>query len=167
MTERAVAQAFPAATALTMLDVYDWIAPDGLPGGSAHVHLASAEAYVVLTGPGRLQTLDRSGYAESDLRPGAVLWFTPGVIHRLVNEGGLRLLVVMQNAGLPEAGDSVLTFPPEVLADPVAYARAAAADTGEAARRRRDLAIEGYLTLRPGRCAVVLPGRAATACAGG
>ena len=50
MTERAVAQAFPGATALTMLDVYDWIAPDGLPGGSAHVHLASAEGYVVLTG---------------------------------------------------------------------------------------------------------------------
>ena len=88
MTERAVAQAFPGATALTMLDVYDWIAPDGLPGGSAHVHLASAERYVVLTGQGRLQTPDRSGYAESDLRPGAVLWFTPGVIHRLVNEAG-------------------------------------------------------------------------------
>jgi hypothetical protein len=131
-----------------MLDVYDWLAPDGLPGGSAHVHLASAEGYVVLAGQGRLQTLDRSGYAESGLQPGEVLWFTPGVIHRLVNDGGLRLAVVMQNAGLPEAGDAVLTFPPEVLADPVAYARAAAAGTEDAARRRRDLAIEGYLALR-------------------
>ena len=146
---------FPGATALTVLDVYDWVAPDGVRGGSAHVHLASAEGYLVLAGRGRLQTLGACGYAESELGPGDCLWFTPGIIHRLVNEGGLRLLVVMQNAGLPEAGDAVLTFPPEVLADPLAYARAAGLPAGssdealaEAARRRRNLAIEGYLALR-------------------
>ena len=55
MTERTVDRAFPGATALTVLDVYDWIAPDGLRGGSAHVHLASTEAYMVLAGHGRLQ----------------------------------------------------------------------------------------------------------------
>ena len=152
MTERTVDLAFPGATALTRLDVYDWVAPDGLRGGSAHVHLASAEAYVVLAGRGRLQTLGARGYAEAGLRPGDCLWFTPGVIHRLVNDGGLRLLVIMANAGLPEAGDAVLTFPPEILADPAAYARAAALPEGgaaaDAARRRRDLAIEGYLALR-------------------
>jgi mannose-6-phosphate isomerase-like protein (cupin superfamily) len=163
LTERIVAHAFPGATALTVLDVYEWIAPDGLRGGSAHVHLASTEAYVVLAGRGRLQTLGARGYAESELRPGDCLWFTPGIIHRLVNDGGLRLLVVMQNAGLPEAGDAVLTFPPEILADPAAYARAAALPSdaasdavahagsdavADAARRRRDLAIEGYLVLR-------------------
>jgi mannose-6-phosphate isomerase-like protein (cupin superfamily) len=153
LTERTVDLAFPGATALTRLDVYDWVAPDGLRGGSAHVHLASAEAYVVLAGRGRLQTLGARGYAEAELRPDDCLWFTPGIIHRLVNEGGLRLLVIMQNAGLPEAGDAVLTFPPEILADPAAYARAAAlpGDGGpaeDAARRRRDLAIEGYLALR-------------------
>jgi len=107
-------------TAVTMLEVYDWIAPDGLRGGSAHVHLASTEGYVVLAGHGRLQTLGTRGYTESELHPGDCLWFTPGIIHRLVNEGGLRLLVVMSNAGLPEAGDAVLTFPPEILADPAA-----------------------------------------------
>jgi mannose-6-phosphate isomerase-like protein (cupin superfamily) len=153
---------FPGATSLTVLDVYDWIAPDGLRGGSAHVHLASAEGYVVLAGAGRLQTLGARGYAESGLGPGDCLWFTPGIIHRLVNDGGLRLLVVMANAGLPEAGDAVLTFPPEILADPAAYARRAAlppdgaagdgaAGDGalaDAARRRRDLAIEGFLALR-------------------
>jgi mannose-6-phosphate isomerase-like protein (cupin superfamily) len=143
--------AFPGATGLTVLDVYDWVAPDGLRGGSAHVHLASTEGYVVLSGAGRLQTLGAHGYAETPLRPGDCLWFTPGTIHRLVNEGDLRLLVVMQNAGLPEHGDAVLTFPPGVLADPAAYARAASLDGGEPAeraRRRRDLAIEGYLALR-------------------
>jgi mannose-6-phosphate isomerase-like protein (cupin superfamily) len=143
--------AFPGSTGLTVLDVYDWVAPDGLRGGSAHVHLASTEGYVVLSGAGRLQTLGARGYAETPLRPGDCLWFTPGTIHRLVNEGELRLLVVMQNAGLPEHGDAVLTFPPSVLADPDAYARAASLADGppeREARRRRDLAIEGYLALR-------------------
>jgi hypothetical protein len=113
-----------------VLDVYDWVAPDGLPGGSAHVHLASTEGYVVASGAGRLQTLGERGYAETALRPGDCLWFTPGTIHRLVNEGDLRLFVVMQNAGLPEHGDAVLTFPPEILADPDAYARAATLPSG-------------------------------------
>jgi hypothetical protein len=143
-----------------VLDVYDWPAPDGLPGGSAHVHLASTEGYVVLAGAGRLQTLGERGYAQTPLRPGECLWFTPGTIHRLVNDGGLRLLVVMQNAGLPEHGDAVLTFPPDVLADPAAYARAASLtsadddgaasdeDLAAAARRRASLAVEGYLALR-------------------
>jgi mannose-6-phosphate isomerase-like protein (cupin superfamily) len=152
--------AFPGATGVTVLDVYDWPAPDGLPGGSAHVHLASTEGYMVLAGAGRLQTLGQRGYAETPLRPGECLWFTPGTIHRLVNDGGLRLLVVMQNAGLPEHGDAVLTFPPHVLADPAAYARAASlsgpdgagSDSDEslaaAARRRASLAVEGYLALR-------------------
>jgi mannose-6-phosphate isomerase-like protein (cupin superfamily) len=124
------AAAVPGATAITVLDVYDWVAPDGLPGGSAHVHLASTEGYVVASGAGRLQTLGERGYAETPLRPGDCLWFTPGTIHRLVNDGDLRLLVVMQNAGLPEHGDAVLTFPPEVLADPAAYAGAAALPRG-------------------------------------
>jgi mannose-6-phosphate isomerase-like protein (cupin superfamily) len=142
---------FPGATALTLLDVYDWETPDGLRGGSAHVHLASAEGYIVLSGTGRLQTLGGDGYAQTQLRPGDCLWFTPGTIHRLVNDGDLRLLVVMQNAGLPEHGDAVLTFPPPVLADQDAYARAASLDGGppdERARQRRDLALEGYLALR-------------------
>jgi mannose-6-phosphate isomerase-like protein (cupin superfamily) len=157
------AAAFPGATGVTVLDVYDWPAPDGLPGGSAHVHLASTEGYMVLSGAGRLQTLGERGYAETPLRPGECLWFTPGTIHRLVNDGELRLLVVMQNAGLPEHGDAVLTFPPEVLADPAAYARAASLTGGDidqgdidhrdealaaAARRRARLAVEGYLALR-------------------
>ena len=152
------AAAFPGATGVTVLDVYDWPAPDGLPGGSAHVHLASTEGYVVLSGAGRLQTLGERGYAETLLRPGDCLWFTPGTIHRLVNDGGLRLFIVMQNAGLPEHGDAVLTFPPHVLADPAAYASAATLTSGPgedaddaiaaAARRRASLAVEGYLALR-------------------
>lgn len=158
---------FPGATAVSALRVYDWPAADGRRGGSPHLHTASAEGYVVTAGTGTLETLSRDGYAEHPLAPGAVLWFTPGTVHRLVTDGDLELLVVMQNAGLPEAGDAVLTFPPEVLADPAAYARAAALPApGEieagpqdpaggpaelltaAARRRRDLALDGYFMLR-------------------
>src|ERR1700756_765802 len=101
-TVPSAAAAFPGATGVTVLDVYDWPAPDGLRGGSAHVHLASTEGYVVLSGAGQLQTLARQGYTQTPLHPGDCLWFTPGTIHRLVNDGGLRLLVVMQNGGLPE-----------------------------------------------------------------
>jgi mannose-6-phosphate isomerase-like protein (cupin superfamily) len=132
----AATAAFPGATAITVLDVYDWVAPDGLPGGSAHVHLASTEGYVVASGAGRLQTLGERGYAETPLRPGDCLWFTPGTIHRLVNEGDLRLFVVMQNAGLPEHGDAV-------GGDGTDESGVAAA-----ARRRAGLAVEGYLALR-------------------
>lgn len=147
---------FPGGTAVTGLRVYDWPSPDGLPGGSAHVHLASTEAYYVRSGTGSVQTLSADGYAEHDLTTGDLMWFTPGTVHRLVNPGGLELLVVMANAGLPEAGDAVMTFPADYLADPDLYAQNASlsrkdrvyATDEEAARRRRDLAIEGYLLLR-------------------
>jgi hypothetical protein len=109
-----------------------------------------------------------------------VAWFSPGVIHRLVNDGGLRIIVVMQNSGLPEAGDCVLTFPPEHLADRGAYQAAMSLEPGgmaarpgtgaaaaggagaagaeaaglgaagaeDAAERRKNLAVEGFLRLR-------------------
>lgn len=151
---------FPGGTAVSHLQVYDWPTADGLMGGSPHLHTASAEGYVVLAGSGALQTLSSAGYRELPLEPGTLLWFTPGTVHRLVNHSGdLELVVVMQNAGLPEAGDAVLTYPTDVLADADAYRRATQLPTSdgsdaqeravaEAARARRDLAIEGYLTLR-------------------
>lgn len=152
---------FPGGTSVSRLRVYDWPSPDGqglVGSGTPHLHTASAEGYVVIAGAGAVQTLSADGFAEHPLRPGAVVWFTPGVVHRLVNDGGLELLVVMSNAGLPEAGDAVLTFPPEVLADVERYTQAATlpeghgtADDGalaQAARARRDLALEGYAALR-------------------
>jgi mannose-6-phosphate isomerase-like protein (cupin superfamily) len=117
---------FPGGTAVSGLQVYDWPADDGLSGGSPHVHLACTEAYVVVGGEGTLQTLTVQGPSQIPLRPGTVAWFGPGTIHRAVNgDGALRVVVLMQNGGLPEAGDAVLTFPPEVLANPAAYNAAA------------------------------------------
>ncbi|MFD5113621.1 cupin domain-containing protein [Streptomyces sp. NPDC058391] len=144
----------PGAVAVSHLSVYDWEAADGLCGGTPHLHLTCSEAYVVTAGRGAVQTLGAESSDTTPLEPGAVVWFTPGTIHRLVNEDGLRIVVLMQNNGLPEAGDAVLTLPPEYLTDPETYARAvripdaSEAEQSAAARRRRDLAIEGFLTLR-------------------
>lgn len=142
---------FPGATAVSGLSVYDWEAEDGHCGGSPHVHLACTEAYVTVSGEGAVHTLTADGPQQTPLRAGTVVWFGPGTIHRAVNgDGRLRVLVVMQNAGLPEAGDAVFTFPAEVLADREAYRRAATLtgpSTAESARARRDLAVRGYLEL--------------------
>jgi mannose-6-phosphate isomerase-like protein (cupin superfamily) len=147
----------PGGVGISRLCVYDTLAPDGLPGGSPHIHLACSEAYVVTAGLGAVQTLSHTGFAEHELTAGTVLWFTPGTVHRLVNHGGLDIVVVMANTGLPEAGDAVLTFPPDVLADPAAYERAVTLPDGGApgadvtsAYRRRDLAIAGFQELRAG-----------------
>ncbi|PWK81392.1 hypothetical protein C8D88_11714 [Lentzea atacamensis] len=139
---------FPGAIGISGLRVYDWPTVDGVCGGSPHVHLTCAECYYVIGGRGSVQTLTRRGFSETPLREGTVAWFTPGTIHRLVNDGDLRILVVMQNSGLPEAGDAVLTFPAEVLADAEKYAAHTQAGDEESARRRRDLALEGFLELR-------------------
>lgn len=139
---------FPGGVGISGLRVYDWPTVDGLCGGSPHVHLSCAECYYVIGGQGSVQTLTRGGFASTPLREGTVAWFTPGTIHRLVNDGDLRIIVVMQNSGLPEAGDAVFTFPPSVLADPETYAAHAQAGDEESAQRRRDLALEGFLELR-------------------
>jgi mannose-6-phosphate isomerase-like protein (cupin superfamily) len=152
--EPALPRPLPGAVGLSHLSAYDWEAADGVCGGSPHLHLVCTEAYVVTGGRGAVQTLGPGGYREIPLEPGSVAWFTPGTVHRMVQGGDLRVTVLMQNSGLPEAGDAVFTFPPEVLADPDAYAAAAALPPGTgpdaeaAARRRRDLAVEGYLALR-------------------
>ncbi|RFU85504.1 cupin [Streptomyces triticagri] len=146
----------PGGVAVSHLSVYDWPAADGVCGGTPHLHLSCSEGYVVTGGQGAVQTLTASGYERTTLSPGTVAWFTPGTVHRLVNEdGALRIVVLMQNSGLPEAGDAVLTLPPEYLTDPDTYAAATALPTGapeadqeRAARARRDLAVEGYLRLR-------------------
>ena len=139
---------FPGAVGVTHLLVYDTEAPDGLRGGTPHVHSACTEAYAVAAGRGTVQTMTPGGFQETPLEPGTFVWFTPGTIHRLVNTSGdLEIFVIMGNAGLPEAGDMVLTFPSDVLADADRYAEAVALTPDGA---RRDLAVEGFAALRAG-----------------
>ncbi|KND36050.1 cupin domain-containing protein [Streptomyces acidiscabies] len=145
----------PGGVGVSRLCVYDWPAADGLHGGTPHMHLACSEGYVVTGGRGAVQSLTSSGYEVTPLTPGTIAWFTPGTIHRLVNEDDLQIAVLMQNSGLPEAGDAVLTLPPEYLTDPDTYASvtripvdAPREEQEQVARKRRDLALEGYRVLR-------------------
>ena len=139
---------FPGGIGVSHLRVYE-------EGGTPHLHTVCTEAYAVVAGTGSVQTLTVSGYDEVPLEPGAFVWFTPGTIHRLVNGGGLEILVLMGNAGLPEAGDMVITFPPDVVGSAQAYDAAAAlpdddrttAGPGDAARRRRDRAVPEFRRL--------------------
>jgi len=147
----------PGGVGLTHLRVYDTVAPDGLAGGTPHLHTVCTEAYWVVRGRGRVQTISGDGFAETPLEPGAMVWFTPGTIHRLVNDSGdLEILVVMANRGLPEAGDMVVVLEADVLADPDRYrevavlpagATSTAGDTGPAAVRR-DRAVRAFNDLR-------------------
>lgn len=156
MDTKAAIPPFPSAVGVTHLRVYDTVAPDGLIGGSPHVHFVCTELYIVIGGQGTVQTLSAAGYRETALEAGKLVWFTPGTIHRLVNDDDLEIQIVMQNAGLPEAGDFVLTFPEAMLNDSDAYFDAASlSPKGEvytnseaAAWRRRDLAVNGFAELR-------------------
>ncbi|MBO3088069.1 cupin domain-containing protein [Cellulomonas dongxiuzhuiae] len=153
----------PGGVSVSRLRVYDWPAPDGVGragSGTPHVHIASSEAYVVLSGTGAVHTLGPEGVAEHALRPGVVVTIDPGVVHRVVNDGDLEVLVVMANAGLLEAGDAVMTFPPAALTDVATYRDVASLPVGgahadvtdeqvaAAVRARRDLALVGYGQLR-------------------
>jgi mannose-6-phosphate isomerase-like protein (cupin superfamily) len=84
-------EAFPGRIGVTHLRVYDRLAPDGLAGGSPHMHFACSEAYLVIQGRGSVQTLSSAGFREITLRAGSMVWFTPGLIHRLVNADQLEI----------------------------------------------------------------------------
>jgi mannose-6-phosphate isomerase-like protein (cupin superfamily) len=150
---------FPGGIAVSHLRVYASTSSDGLAGGTPHCHTACTEAYQVIGGRGRVLTIGGDGYRETPLEPGTFAWFTPGTIHRLVNDSGdLEILVLMANAGLPEAGDMIITFPDHLLADPAAYRAAAALPEGAgttdaddaAVVARKDLAVEGFRAIADG-----------------
>ena len=57
----------------------------------------------------------------------------------------------MQNNGLPEAGDAVLTFPADIVGDPDRYAEWARLSPGDeeaSAQRRQSRAVEGFAEIR-------------------
>jgi mannose-6-phosphate isomerase-like protein (cupin superfamily) len=135
----------PGGIGVSHLRVYE-------DGGTPHIHTVCTEAYAVIGGHGEVQTITiAEGFRRTTLEAGMLVSFPPGTIHRLVNDDQLEIYVLMANAGLPEAGDMVITFEPALLADPAAYSSAAAVpidDAGVAARR--DHAIKGFDAIRDG-----------------
>jgi hypothetical protein len=105
--------------------------------------------YFVLAGSGGVELIDQHGFERLELKQYDALIFSPGTLHRLINPNGdLELLVVMQNSGLPERGDNVVSFTDEWLADRVKYADAMRVTSLEDAYRRRDRGVEGFLQLK-------------------
>lgn len=139
----------PGGTLLTRLKVYETPGPDGQSGGTPHVHLVCTELYFVLSGSGAVEIIDRSGFSRVELCTHAAYLFTAGTVHRLINpHGNLEVLIIMQNSGLPELGDNIVTFPNEVLEDPSRFATDMNAVTLSDALRRRDRGVEGFLELK-------------------
>lgn len=144
---------FPGATEFSVVSLYDDLGTS-VCGGTPHLHTACTEAYIGMNGEATVEVLSSDGHHAYPVSPGQVVWFTPGVIHRGVpKEGPADVLVLMQNAGLPEAGDAVLTLPsrfwdrPEEYASLVSLIDVDGADRDEMVRRRRALAVEGYQEL--------------------
>lgn len=139
----------PGATLMSRLKVYDTAAPDGQRGGTPHVHLLCSELYYVLAGSGAVEMIDAGGFQRVDIVQGDALLFSPGTVHRLVNPNGdLEILVLMQNSGLPERGDNVVSFTDEWLKTDDAYAEAMRVETPADAYRRRDRGVKGFLALK-------------------
>lgn len=139
----------PGATLMTRLKVYDTPTPDGQIGGTPHVHLVCTEMYVVMGGSGAVEIIDKDGFSRVALRPQDGLVFSPGTIHRLINPNrDLDILVIMQNSGLPERGDNVVTFSDAWLASDDAYAEAMRVESVEDAYQRRDRGVTGFLALK-------------------
>jgi mannose-6-phosphate isomerase-like protein (cupin superfamily) len=145
--------ALPGGTSVSHVKVYDSVGPDGLAGGSPHLHTVCTEAYLVIAGEGAVHTLSGEGYTETPLVAGTIAWFSPGTVHRLINhDGKLELYVLMSNAGLPEAGDMILAFAPELLGDDGTYRAIADLPVDgrttdhapDAAMRRRNAAVDGF-----------------------
>lgn len=139
----------PGATLTTRLNVYDTPTPDGQIGGTPHMHLLCSEMYFVTKGSGFVEMIDYQGFSRIELKTHSALIFSPGTIHRLINpERDLELFIIMQNSGLPERGDNVVSFTQDIMHSAEAYAKAMKAGSFAEAYRRRDQGVEGFLELK-------------------
>lgn len=139
----------PGSTLVTRLKVYDSVTPDGQRGGTPHVHLLCTEMYFVTAGLGSVEMLDWHGYSKKELKPHDALVFSPGTLHRIINpDGDLELLIIMQNSGLPERGDNVVTFESDLLSTDEAYQSAMRVSSFDEAQQRRDKGVEGFTALK-------------------
>lgn len=139
----------PGAVLMSRLKVYDTPASDGQIGGTPHVHLVCSEMYTVLSGSGAVEIINWGGFSRVPLQSNDTLLFTPGTLHRLINPNGdLTILVMMQNSGLPERGDNVVTFPFSTLQEQTTYQDAMQIESLADAYRRRDLGVAGFLQLK-------------------
>ena len=138
----------PGATLVTRLKVYDTPSPDGQGSGTPHLHLACTEMYFTLAGSGGVEIIDNDGFKVIELPQFSAFVFSAGTLHRLISRDNLEVLIVMQNSGLPERGDTICTFKKEVMADELRYHKAIRASSLEDAYRRRNESVDGFLEIK-------------------
>jgi mannose-6-phosphate isomerase-like protein (cupin superfamily) len=139
----------PGATLTTRLKVYDTAAPDGQFGGTPHLHLCCTEMYFVTAGSGAVEVISPEGFSRVELPLHAAYIFSPGTIHRLINpRKDMELFITMQNSGLPERGDNVVTFANDIMQSQEKYAEAMKVQLLEDGYRRRDQGVNGFLELK-------------------
>jgi mannose-6-phosphate isomerase-like protein (cupin superfamily) len=139
----------PGATLATRLKVYDTPSLDGQRGGTPHMHLLCSEMYFVVAGSGFVEMIDWQGFSRQALNPKSALIFSPGTLHRLINpESDLELFITMQNSGLPERGDNIVSFNSDILNNENAYQKAMKVSSFEEALVRRDRGVEGFLDIK-------------------
>ena len=139
----------PGAILTTRLKVYDTAGPDGQFGGTPHLHLCCTEMYFVIGGSGSVEIIDPTGFSVVELPLHAAYIFSPGTIHRLINpRKDLELFIMMQNSGLPERGDNLVTFTDEIMQSQDKFAAAMKVQSVEDGYRRRDQGVAGFLELK-------------------
>lgn len=140
-----------AGTGMTYLRVYDqYMGPDGINSGCAHVHGLTDEAYFGISGEGALELHDPdNGYRRIPITKGVYIQMPPWTLHRSVSTDGLEALVLMGNQGLAERGDARIFFSSEIDEDPDAYesSKNLVQEGEKGALRRRDLSANAYMAL--------------------
>ncbi len=137
---------------ITGVQVYDQRpSPDGNLGGCPHLHAVAHEVYMIRSGNGWVEFHEpERGMWTEELRPGDVLQFPPGILHRIVTKEHLEIIALLSHAGLAEAGDARIWFGPETDADEATYRAAAQLPDNpsvEDALDRRDRSVAAYQQL--------------------
>jgi mannose-6-phosphate isomerase-like protein (cupin superfamily) len=137
---------------LTEVHVYaQRAAPDGRFSGCPHVHAVTDEAYVVLRGAGSVEFNDLAhGFRTLALAPGDYVHFPPLVMHRLISDGDLVILGMMDGAGLPERGEARIYFGADVDVDAARFDELMSLPRVrglEGALSRRDASVAAYQQL--------------------
>jgi hypothetical protein len=140
----AAAIAPPAGLRVALLRPHDHEGPDGLRGGTPHLHGVVTEGYLAVSGHGQLHVIDREGPATHELAPGVLIWCAPGTVARLVDSGDLVVALLVEQGGLDDVVVPGVARGDDAGLDMHRAAVTAMLALAEALRERD---IEGYVAL--------------------
>ncbi len=136
----------PGGVAAVLLRPHAHLGADGLRGGTPHLHALAAETYVAVSGRGRLQVIDAEGPAVHTLEPGAQVTCGAGTISRVIDDGDLLIVLVVEAVGVGTPPGDVVVPGASDPAAPGAHGDAVATLL-ELIEALEDRTVEGYLSL--------------------